>query len=79
MNIPPYADSTRQVVHLHDPGPDCAELTATILADRAAAALGGSADLSAGYRAELMRAAADGDVGRALDALTEWAARETRK
>lgn len=79
--IPHYADATGgNVIRLHpDAREPCAELSATLLAERAALVLMTGADLSAGYRAELIRAAADGDVGRALDAITEWAAREARR
>jgi len=77
--IPHYADSAGgNVVRLHPIATVCPEIEASYLAERAALVLMAGADLSAGYRAELLRAAADGDVSRALDALTAWAAREGR-
>jgi hypothetical protein len=53
----------------------CAELAASIHADRAANALMDAADLAAGYRAEIIRAAADGDADRVLMALEGWMTR----
>lgn len=50
----------------------CAEMQAALLAERAALALMCSPDMARGYRAEIMRAAADGDAERVLEALKGW-------
>jgi hypothetical protein len=51
----------------------CAEMSAALLAERAALVLMSSPDMKRGYRAELIRAAADGDAERAAEALKGWA------
>jgi hypothetical protein len=61
------------VVPLH-PGhrEPCAELGASLLAERAALLLMCSPDMARGYRAEIVRAAADGDPERVFKALNAW-------
>jgi hypothetical protein len=63
------------VMRLHPSEPplgDSVELGAAILAKRAAVLLMCSPDMSRGYRAEIIRAAADGDAERVQRALSAW-------
>ena len=48
-------------------------------AERAAVVLSASGDRYAPHRAALIRAAADGNLNRALDALTAWAVQHTNE
>lgn len=50
----------------------CADLACTLHADAAADVLMCAPDLAAGYRAEIIRAAADGDPDRVRVALAHW-------
>ena len=50
----------------------CAELACSLHADAAADVLLHAPDLAAGYRAEIIRAAADGDPERVRIALAQW-------
>lgn len=52
----------------------CAEMVASILAERAAVMLMCAATQMVGWRAEIIRAAAHGDRGRVVAALREWRA-----